>query len=100
MAKKKNQITTKQIIILAIIFITIVAYTLYQGAVIKSLKTKTDLEQQIKILRAKHIEISKNLEDLELEGNIEKEIKKRGLDLIKDDYPKIIYVEPGKTKTK
>ncbi len=98
MGKKKNKITTKQIITLVIIFLLTAAYTLYQGAMIKNLKTKTDLEQQIKILRAKHIEISKKLEDLELEGSIEQEIKKRGLNLIKDDYPKIIYIKPEKNK--
>ncbi len=96
MSKKGFLNSRKQRLTLLVIFIILVLYTMYQGVVNKYLKYKDDLLKQTKILRAKHIEISQKLLYIELEGNIEKEIKRRHLNLVKDQYPKIIYVEPSK----
>ncbi len=100
MSKKQHVNSTKQRIVLLTVFIILVLYTMYQGIVNKYLKYKDDLVKQIKVLRAKHIEISRQLLYIELEGNIEKEIQKRHLNLVKDQYPKVIYIEPSKQNSR
>jgi len=77
-----------------------ILYSLYQGKVELQRKIENDLQKELRILKSKYVDISTELQYMQLEGNIEQEIKRRGLNLVKDKIPYVIYVEPQKSSKK
>ncbi len=95
-----NKTKLKNILFIAYLLLLIFLYVLYQGKFELQRKIENDLEKEIRILKSKYVDISTQLQYMQIEGVIEEEVKRRNLDLIKDKIPYVIYVEPEKQKKK
>ena len=90
----------KNILFVLYLLLLLFFYVVYQGRVEMQRKIENDLQKEIKILKSKYVDISTQLQYMQIEGVIEEEVKRRNLNLIKEKIPYVIYVEPKKTKRK
>ena len=87
----KNRLSIKIITILVVFYFFLIDYLNNKGDYLRYEKYK--LEQEINLARSKHIETYIKLSRFNLIGELEKEIKKRNLNLIQDSNLFIIYTE-------
>jgi len=87
----KNRLSIKIITILVVFYFFLIDYLNNKGDYLRYEKYK--LEQKINLARSKYIETYIKLSRFNLIGELEKEIKKRNLNLIQDSNLFIIYTE-------
>ncbi len=98
MKRTKNKIWSSNTLFFLLIILIVLASDYLNTKGDKLLYRKYKLQQDINSLHTKYIEIYTNLCSFKTYGELEKEIKRRHLNLVHDSSVFIIYIDKNKYK--
>ncbi len=99
MRKNKAKITSSNFLFFTMLIFFVVITDMLNSCGDGLRYRKYKLQQEINVLHTKYIDLYSRLSTFKIYGELEKEVKKRNLDLVRGDHPPyIIYTEKTKNK--